>query len=431
MRDLRDIKKMLFISLVVGIVAQIHIGIKDSDFIVSAGILLFVTLVYHYEVNPIPTGILSGIAVYLFRLLTYYMSNGYLGEALYSYIFEILFYISYSLIYYILMKKGEGKNLGSIFLVLIVSDFGANFIEITIRSLMNYDVNFYNSEVTLLAVSLVRSSIIWITMLVFDNYGMLLLKKEHEERYRKLLLFSSKLKTEMYWIEKNMDNIEDVMTKSYELYEKISSNEDRSSWSDIALNIARDIHEVKKENGLVIRGIKEISEDELIDEGIKFSDIMSILKETMEREAKRTGNDIEFFFSINSNFYTKKHYFLMSILRNLVMNSMDAFKNEDKYKKISLIHKLVDEDHLFIINDNGPGISERDLEKVFSPGFSTKINYDTGEINRGLGLSIVQNITEEQLDGRAEIYSQLNKGTEFRIYIPRKSLEDADEDIYS
>lgn len=431
MKALKDLKKMLLISLAVGVTAQIHVGILESDFLVSAGILFFVTLVYYYRINPISTGILSGISVYLSRLLVHSVNYGNLELVSYSYLFEIFFYISYSMIYYLLMRKDKGKNLGRVFLVLIVSDFGANFIEITIRSLMNYNMSFFDSEVTLLIVGIIRSSIIWLVLFIFDQYGMLLLRKNHEERYKKLLWISSKLKTEIYWIEKNMDNIEEVMTKSYQLYNKINAGQDEESWSDMALNIARDIHEVKKENGLVIRGVQEITEEELIDQGITFKDIMVILKESMEKESKRTNKNIEFDFETGPNFYTDKHYLLMSVLRNLIMNSMDAFKEEENDKKIFVKHYLKGDDHLFTVEDNGVGIKDKDLERIFSPGFSTKINYNTGEINRGLGLSIVENIVEKNLKGKIEVESKVDYGTKFTIYIPCNELEGSHENFYS
>ena len=430
-RILKDLKRMFLISLAVGISAQIHIGILESDFVVSAGILFFVTLVYHYDVNPIPTGILSGIMVYILRLLIFSINNDSLDTVAFAYMFEILFYLSYSIIYYILMRKDIGENLARVFLVLMVCDFGANFIEITVRSLVNYNMSFFSSEITLMIVSIIRSSIIWLVLFIFDQYGMLLLRKEHEERYKKLLWISSKLKSEMYWIEKNMDNIEEVMTTSYALYNKINNDQDKEEWSNMALNIARDIHEVKKENALVIRGVKEITEGEISDKGISLNDIINILKETMEKEARRSGNYIKFEFETGPDFHTKKHYLLMSILRNLIMNSMDALTNEGYEKKISVRHYLKADNHLFIVEDNGPGISGKDLKSIFSPGFSTKINYDTGEINRGLGLSIVKDIVEEKLNGRVEVESTLKLGTQFKIYIPWLDLEEIDENFYS
>ena len=103
-----------------------------------------------------------------------------------------------------------------------------------------------------------------------------------------------------------------------------------------------------------------------------------------------------------------------------------------KEAKISIKHEIDGEQHLFVVSDNGSGIDDEGLKLIFSAGFSTKINYNTGEINRGLGLSIVQYIVEEQLAGKVNVSSKLNVGTSFYIYIPRKSLEGVrNENIYS
>ena len=90
---------------------------------------------------------------------------------------------------------------------------------------------------------------------------------------------------------------------------------------------------------------------------------------------------------------------------------------------ITFNHKTDDVQHIFIVSDNGEGIDKEGLERIFSSGFSTKINYNTGEINRGLGLAIVQYIIEEQLEGRIDVSSSEGKGTNFYIYVPKRSLE--------
>ncbi len=227
----------------------------------------------------------------------------------------------------------------------------------------------------------------------------------------------------MYWIEKNMDSIEKVMSQSYKLFEEITNDNNRESWAEEALNIAREVHEIKKENGLVARGIKEITENELNDEGMNYKEINDILFETMKREASRQNKKIEFNFVYGEDFYTPNHYYLMSILRNLIMNSMDAIPISEDIAKISLIHETDDENHIFLVTDTGSGIDEDGLKHIFSPGFSTKINYDTGEINRGLGLSIVQYIVK-QLEGSIEVRSTLEVGTSFKIKIPKIIMEE-------
>lgn len=219
-----------------------------------------------------------------------------------------------------------------------------------------------------------------------------------------------------------MDNIEKVMSNSYNLFEKIQNNKDRESWASQAISIARDIHEIKKENELIVRGIGQITENQFKDRGMNFKDIISILSETMKREINRLDKDIELIFHIQDNFYTSKHYHLMSILRNLVMNSIDALSDSDG-GKIEIIHRTDNDHHILIVSDNGIGIDEEDLKYIFSPGFSTKIDYSTGEINRGLGLSVVKYMVEEQLEGNLKVNSTKGRGTIFYMYIPRKSLE--------
>ena len=122
----------------------------------------------------------------------------------------------------------------------------------------------------------------------------------------------------------------------------------------------------------------------------------------------------------------------MSILRNLVMNSIDAIPESKKDGKITIEEGIKGQSYYFTVSDNGSGIDDEELKDIFSPGFSTKINYDTGEINRGLGLSIVQYIVEEQLRGTLSVSSVIGKGTKFEINIPREILEEKNhEDLYS
>ncbi len=57
------------------------------------------------------------------------------------------------------------------------------------------------------------------------RYNTPLLKKEHTERYIKLLASNSTLKSEVYLMKKSMDNIEKVMGKSYKLYMDVSQKD--------------------------------------------------------------------------------------------------------------------------------------------------------------------------------------------------------------
>lgn len=433
MYKLKNIRRMLIISFMVAVVSQVNLGLMNSEFVVSAGIIVFVSsLGYYADLNPVPLGVLSGIMVYLSRIIISYLSRGPVGNLYVAYMLEILFYLFYSIFYSILVKKGKMVNLIKVYGYLLFCDFSANVVEGLVRYLLLGTPYILDVIPSLLVASVIRSTIIILYIGALRYYASLLKKEEHEERYKKLLWLTSQFKAETYWIEKNLDSIEKVMSQSYKLFEEISSETNKDRWAESALNIAREVHEIKKENGLVIRGIREITENELSDTGMYYKDINEILYKSMKREVVRHEKNILLDFEYGEDFYTSNHYYLMSVLRNLIMNAMDAIELSENEDRICLYHETDNGNHIFIVSDTGSGIDEDGLEHIFSPGFSTKINYNTGEINRGLGLSIVQYIVVNQLGGTIDVSSKLGQGTSFKITIPAFIMEgEKVEDILS
>ena len=71
------------------------------------------------------------------------------------------------------------------------------------------------------------------------------------------------------------------------------------------------------------------------------------------------------------------------------------------------------------VSDTGNGMDEKTLGKAFDPYFTTK---QMGK-GTGLGLALVQAIVEEH-DGFLEVYSEINNGTNFYIYLPIVKKQD-------
>lgn len=100
---------------------------------------------------------------------------------------------------------------------------------------------------------------------------------------------------------------------------------------------------------------------------------------------------------------------------NLLDNAIDAVKEKAGIIKIGTKF-LSDKNILQIwVEDNGCGIPEENIERIFDIFYSTKGNKGTG-----FGLAIVQKVVREH-NGTINVSSKLGKGTRFIIEIPVKN----------
>lgn len=114
------------------------------------------------------------------------------------------------------------------------------------------------------------------------------------------------------------------------------------------------------------------------------------------------------------------------VIENICKNAVDAMSGVGSITiKLMQIQRRVrpgESPHKEIvidITDTGKGISKANLQKVFTPGYSTK------KRGWGLGLALAKRIIEEYHDGRLYVkHSEVGKGTTFRIALKESAVSE-------
>ena len=100
------------------------------------------------------------------------------------------------------------------------------------------------------------------------------------------------------------------------------------------------------------------------------------------------------------------------VLSNLLLNARDAVDNMDQ-KNIKISTKLIDGDIILEVSDNGHGIRESRMNKIFEPFYTTKsVGKETG-----LGLSLSYSMIKDN-GGEITVSSEEKEGTNFTIVFP-------------
>ncbi len=102
------------------------------------------------------------------------------------------------------------------------------------------------------------------------------------------------------------------------------------------------------------------------------------------------------------------------IMDNLISN---AVKFSARGSNINICFRHKGGRLLFDIEDEGQGIPENELPKLFKEFGKTSVKPTEGEQSTGLGLAIVKKIVEQH-GGEISAKSQVGKGTTFSFYLP-------------
>jgi signal transduction histidine kinase len=133
---------------------------------------------------------------------------------------------------------------------------------------------------------------------------------------------------------------------------------------------------------------------------------------TMMNQIKLAGHQVELDIpaTIELDSYPGS---LGQVLSNFISNALTHAFPAEFHGQMRITAKMVQEDRVWLsFSDNGIGIPEAHLKRIFDPFFAGKKG------SNGLGLSISYNIVTSLLNGKILVSSQLGDGTRFTLDLP-------------
>lgn len=406
------LKKYLLAAISVALFGEIYFYPVNSSVRISAGIIaLNLIVLIADDISEYYTAVIAGAVVFLLRIIAgIYFSGINFANVLQNNFPSIAYYFAYGFLILLLGVRKHKEHFLAVIFLLSLTDSLSNIAELLIRDRM---VNFRVIQVFALT-GLARSIAAYFIYLLYKSQELFILRREHQKRYSQLNILIADIQAEMFYLKKSTGDIENVMSKSYKLYEKNKGNVDLQ---EDALDIAREVHEIKKDYYRVLSGFQSFLKGFENNGTMTFKDMLAIIKDNTDRYLSEHSKKISVHFDFMDDFQLKKYYNLFTILNNLIINAIDAC---DIGGNIEVWEKSDADNIYFSVEDNGEGIENEILPYIFNPGFTTKYQ-DSGKASTGIGLSHVKNIVEE-LQGSINVKSAVKAGTTFEVKIPKHSL---------
>lgn len=165
----------------------------------------------------------------------------------------------------------------------------------------------------------------------------------------------------------------------------------------------------------IVKGLRVFSR--LDEEEVKSANVNENIDATLTLLRNKTKNRIKV-----SKFYEDKMHDiecypgqLNQVFMNILNNAVQAMPEDKKDAEITIYTEEAKNEVMVRIKDNGMGIPDEIKNRIWEPFFTTKA---VGE-GTGLGMSITYGIIEKH-GGKIELTSEVGKGTEFAITLPKK-----------
>jgi two-component system, NtrC family, sensor kinase len=195
------------------------------------------------------------------------------------------------------------------------------------------------------------------------------------------------------------------------LRKKLSQDSGTQNEIEDCLDSSSEIQrQVERCNLIITKLLSMARELNIVVQKIDINEVTKTVYEIVTREESPSSIEVTLDLDPSAPVILSDGPLIRQVLLNILMNAKQAVGDKGIIKiKTSLReNNWVD----IAIQDNGCGISEENIQKIFRPFFSTKKGKGTG-----LGLAICRGVIDE-LGGRIEVKSRPDAGTLFTVSLP-------------
>ncbi|WP_378955945.1 sensor histidine kinase [Pelosinus sp. sgz500959] len=419
---------ILLMILIVPLVGELKFHPFDgefSSFRVSFGAPAFLFfLLWIRNISFIFSGLLVGLAVLVFRMtLDWTTSMEAFTSSFLLHVPAFFYYVTYATIFHLAKANVLYHQPLRIGLLSIIAELIASIVELMLS--LNYSslaaILTFPIISKILLIAVIRSFFVLSCFFIINLRHAEFIAEQQREQNKHILLLISGLYEEAIQLTKSLKNAENITRDCYHLYNDLHNNKSSFNQESLAqslLEIAGQVHEIKKDNQRIYASLTQLISDGKLHDYMSAAELVDIIVQSHQKYARSMDKNITFNVLVEEMLPPLHVYTVLSLVNNLVSNAVESIQDTGLIK---ISFYSINESIAFRVTDTGPGIPAKKRNLIFKPGYTTKFD-SLGNPSTGMGLPYIKDLANN-LQGSITIEEiPLTNETVFTIQLPLRSL---------